>query len=297
MLSPETAQWAQKLDQYVEPETIERAIADSALGLAENHPRKQVVLLEKSLYLSRRLEDDPEAFYWTACNWLYCINTPQHSKGRYDLAEELFSKVHEAMNFTYRKYILTVISNLYLEVGDIERWKEISTLTHELAEKTNQPNEVIRSLTSKVIQATMDGKLEGAVDLSRKIIQIGHDSEFALSARTAFTSCGLRPRLYLGRVSEMVNDKSADTNENPWQKAWFLSLLGRKDEAYEILNRSIRNRLNIPVNEDLLWSTWDINFLEAAVMCGHIKMTERVLSRFKNDDKKTTGIYYTTIIP
>jgi len=55
--------------------------------------------------------------------------------------------------------------------------------------------------------------------------------------------------------------------------------------------------MNVPVQEDLSWGTFDIIYLETAVMCGHIKITERVLSRFENIDQKTTGNYYTTIIP
>jgi len=53
----------------------------------------------------------------------------------------------------------------------------------------------------------------------------------------------------------------------------------------------------VPVQEDLLGANSDILNLEAALITEHKNMIERVLTRFENTDLKTTGLWFTTIIP
>jgi tetratricopeptide (TPR) repeat protein len=297
LASPETADWANKLDQYAAPDTIERAQADCCLGIVEyynnNYPRA-AALLKESLDLARRL-GDMETFHMSASMWLNYVAAPQHSKERFMLAEEFFEKTFKGVSLFMRFNIMFQLGNVYLALAQYDRVEEIFSRFSDLSEKINLPNLYLSSLGLKSLRASIEGDLEEAVDITRQMLDIGRDSEFSLYAQTLAVVCGLRPRLYLGKAEAMLNNFIMRP-VNPMSEAWGLSLLGRMEEASSIMDQIIQARSSISVKEDESWGTWDIILLESATITGHEKMAERVLNRFANADQKTTGIYYTTVI-
>jgi len=236
LASAEMAYWVEKLDEYAEPDTVERALADCGLGVVAYNSglfHKGTILLDKSLDLSNRLGDQ-QTYHYVASLWLFYAASPQYAEKRIALAKELHSRELKFFN------LIGQLANVYLEHGYLEKLKEINTLINDWAEKTGQPGMIIRSIAVKSVQALLNGRLEEAVDLTQQIIDFAKDSEFAPAAQTSSNVSGLRPRLHLGKDEIIVNDKSADTTSNLRAKAWYLSLLGRKDEAYKILDTVIQ---------------------------------------------------------
>jgi len=291
----------QKVNQYAKSESIERAITDSYLGwneyTSQNPERmfKGISLLNKSLDLSRRL-GDPETFYLTAALWLACFQAPQFEREYYALAEELFEKINEEMSF-YNRYMLVIyLHTAYLIWGYSKRLEQITAYTNDWAEKTGQIYWVQLSLTFRSFQATMDGKFEEAINLSQRMDDISRDSEFVSTARIYSYRSGSNPRLYLGET-EIVAKEGLNNIIRPNDpiKAFFLSLLGKKTEVNEILDQFLQTCKNISVQKDLSWPT-DIHLLRTAVITGHKKMAERVISRYEKSNHRINTNIFTTII-
>jgi len=177
----------------------------------------------------------------------------------------------------------------------------MATFFHDWAEKTGQPHMTMISMGFKTLQACMDGRLEEAVNLSQKIMDLANDSEFALAAQAIQLTFCLRPISHLGVVDSIINEDFVETIPGHFAKAMVLSYLGRNNEAYVILDQLSQNLEENPVLANFAGGYLFIMSFETALMCGHKKMIEmvieRVFDRFKNIDQKTTGVFYTTIIP
>ena len=94
--NPEGTRWAERADQYAQPDTVERAWADMSLGTARfatGDPREVYALLSRALDLARRL-DDPDAFAWVGVFWLILVTAPQHGEEGLRVAEELVTLYH-----------------------------------------------------------------------------------------------------------------------------------------------------------------------------------------------------------
>ena len=90
----EAAPWVEQADRYAQPDTVERARADTVLGVTKiltNRPEEGVAHLGKALELARRL-DDPETFWRTASFWFFFVTAPQHGEEALGLAEELAAR-------------------------------------------------------------------------------------------------------------------------------------------------------------------------------------------------------------
>jgi len=301
LASPEMEKWAHKIDQYAEPGTIERAMADCELGIVEfssRDPKRQingVKLLDQSLELSRRLGEQ-EIYKSIATFWLFYVTAPQHEKKRLSLAEGFFNNIKKPLDINdYR--LMYFVYNVCLEIGNCERYEIIAAQMNDLAEKSGQPNAVIISLFFKAIYANINGTLEEAVNIAQRIIDIGGESEFDLYAHTHYLVSMLRPKIHLGEAKTIINEDSVEAAPNISSKAWLMSLLERNIEANELLDEVIQTHIDVPLHEDEMMVYSDILNLETALTTGHKKMAERVLQRFENSGLKTSGIYYTTIIP
>ena len=67
--TPQAAEWAERADRYARPDTIERAVADLALGAircATGHLRSGLKLLAQALDLARNLSD-PNTLWMVGC--------------------------------------------------------------------------------------------------------------------------------------------------------------------------------------------------------------------------------------
>ena len=74
-----------------------------------------------------------------------------------------------------------------------------------------------------------------------------------------------------------------------------LSYLGRKEEAWENLEKHVVTRPRIGTPEDGTLDWIDILFLETAVITGHRQVAELLLNRFSGSGLSATGFFPTCI--
>ena len=76
-----------------------------------------------------------------------------------------------------------------------------------------------------------------------------------------------------------------------------LTHLGKKEEAYEILESNVVKRPSIGSNKGETYIYSDNLFLEASVLTGHRQAAELLLPRIRSTSLCTSGIWCPTCIP
>jgi class 3 adenylate cyclase len=248
ILTSEASEWAERANRYAKPDTIERAWADIHLGnikcSAGRNAAEGFTLLKRALELTRRL-DDPETFWQAAKYWIWFGSAPQHAEERLHLAEELLERSDERSSLRTLPYVtaLLMITDVFLTRAQRQRFEDICQEIRDLAERTRQAHSLIMSMTFDIILSHLDGRLEDAVDMSRRMIACGE--EWGISEYVEImASILLRPLIYLGRFKDF-----------PYTRRTFLIALGlahigRDAEAADILDQYILTRPNIGSADD-----------------------------------------------
>jgi len=303
MSSLEVEQWAPRADRYAEPETVERAWADTMLGLlkrffASSSP-EGVALLNRALDLARRLRD-PDTYCWTALMWLHLVSAPQHGEERLRLVEELAEQSRNDVTLLILPGVLWVMMEIFLEFGQRRRAEDVMAEMKTLVERSGQPYLLITSMVNGAILAIWDGRLEEAVEMRRRIMARAEELDILEYAVfwTAWET--LRARVYLGsagRALEARLEGTRSASQNIGSKTMILfclAHLGRYAEVAEMLEQMVVARPGIGSAEDETMVWFDITWLEAAVLAGHRKAAELLLHRLAGSNSKTSGLWLTT---
>jgi tetratricopeptide (TPR) repeat protein len=293
--TPEAAQWTERADRYAAPDTVARAWADSAKG-SVNCVRGMytvqpalmtagVQAYDRALDLSRRL-DDPEALCGAAIDWLIFARAPHHAGQRLRLAEDLFSqRSHSGATVRIQGTTLFFMADAFLEFGMRERAEACLYELKALAERSKQAHLLLTSLEADAILATLDGKLEEAVEMSLRIRERGGELGLPEYAAVLDRNCGVAPRLLLGRVHEALQ-----VAPGPSHALLFPALTGKNAEATAGLDRSVVARPGIGSAEDESWVGSDTMSLEAAVLVRHRKAAELLLYRLADSASYAIGL-------
>jgi tetratricopeptide (TPR) repeat protein len=299
--TPESTSWLERADRYAEPDTVARAWADHGLGqskcvLGLNTLQYALIsegvsLMKRALELARRL-GDPETFWFIACGWLNRVRAPQHKSERLHLAEELVSLSRIGITTRTLGTTLFFLGDVFLGSGQRQRAEECFTELKEIAGRSGQSNLLLISMDADAIMATMDGRLDDAVAMSRHIRTHGEElglSEF--SAVSAYVT-GLIPLLRLGKADEalqLLDDMPI------YGKVLCLGHLHRDAEAVEILEKLVMARPGIGSAEDEVSDVVDISCLEVAVLVGHRRAAELLFQRLNEKNLITSyfGLYFT----
>ena len=89
--TPEFRRWAERADEYVEPETTDRVLADISMSFAsgaEGNMTEARAFGVHALELARRL-DDPTSLVRTAIGFINVPSAPQHEEERLRLVKEM----------------------------------------------------------------------------------------------------------------------------------------------------------------------------------------------------------------
>jgi len=302
MASPEAAQWATRADRYAEPETVERAWADTMLGFVkhsrESSSSEGVVLLSRALDLAHRL-GDPGTYWWTAALWLLSVGAPQHAEERLRLAEELAEQSRHGVNLYILSWVLGGMVHTFLEFGQRRRAEDIMAEMRTLAERSGQPNMLITSMWNDAILAIWDGRLEEAVAIRHRTLARGEELGI-LEYAAVWASWVLPARVYLGNSGRALESNLQGSRGVPENVAtdvlilYCLAHLGRYAEVAEMLERLVVARPGIGSAQDETMVWFDITSLEAAVLVGHRSAAELLLRRLAGSSSITSGIVLTT---
>ena len=289
----EGQQWAERADRYAQPETVERAWADAALGYVmygTGHPDQGSALLNRALDQVHRL-DDPDTFWWVACSWLYFVTAPQHGEERLRLAEELTARPRAGVRTETLYQSLALIVFTFLVWGQRGRAEEVWRELDELAQRIGQGTALLLSMLTDATLATLDGRLEDAVATGQRVGARGEEMGLSGYGRQFSSVSSVRPLLYLGKADDALQLSIA-----PQVSALCLAHLGRLEDVAALLEELVLARPGIGSDGDET-STWpDIQLLEAAVLVGHREAAGLLLRRFAGTEMRNTGHYCITCI-
>jgi tetratricopeptide (TPR) repeat protein len=304
MASPEAAQWAARADRYAEPETMERAWADSMLGFVKtsgvSSSPEGVALLTQALDLARRLQD-PETYWLTAACRLFHEAAPQHSEDRLRLVEELAGQTRAGVSPPVLSMGLITMTQTFLEFGQRRRAEDVMAEIRATAERSGQAHPVIQSMLNDATMAIWDGHLEEAVAMRRQILARAEELNY-IEYAVQWVIWILRARVHLGdagRALEAVLEGSRRVPRNVGSDGiilFCLAHLGRHGEVAEMLERLVVTRPSIGSADDKT-SVWlDVTSLEAAVLTRHRWATELLLRRLTDTTSRTCGHWFAVCI-
>jgi len=302
MGTPQAAQWAEKADRYAEPETVERAWADTMLVWVKNSvynfsPEVEA-LKSRAFDLAHRL-GDPDTYWWVDGMVVFSGGTPQHDEERLRMAEELAERSRHGVNFLILAMILFFVVHTFLEFGQRHRAQDVMAEMRTLAERSGQPNLLVICMVTDVIMAIWDGRLEEAVEMRRRILARAQELgilEFAVM----WTSWILPARVYLGDAgraleAQLQGARSIPENVGGDQVILYcLTHLGRYAEVAEMLERRVVSRPGIGSEKDEMTPSFDNAALQAAVLAGHQRAAELLLRRFTGSKIVTSGLWVAT---
>jgi tetratricopeptide (TPR) repeat protein/ribosomal protein L40E len=301
--SLEVEQWAARADRYAEPETIERAWADTMLGtvkrLLANSSPEGVALLNRALDLAHRLKD-PETYWLTTAIWLGAASAPQHGEERLRLVQELAEQSRRGVNLLVLPAVLWELVHVLIEFGQRRLAEDIMAEMETLAERSGQSHLIIGSMLKDADIAMWDGRLEEAIGIRRRVLTCAE--ELGISEFAAFWTTWeiLRARVHLGDADRALEANLRGSRINPQNFGadllllFCLAHLGRYDEMAEILERLVMTRSNIGSAEDESIVSTDIILLEAAVLAAHRPAAELLFRRVAGSNSKTSGLWLTT---
>jgi tetratricopeptide (TPR) repeat protein len=298
MASPEAGQWAARADRYAEPETIERAWADSMLGFVKvsevSSITEAAARLSRALDLARSL-GDADTYWMTAAFWLWGAATAKHDAERLRLAEELAEQSRHGVSLQILPWVLHQIVHTFLEFGQRCRAEDIMAEMKTLAERSGQANLLIMCMFNEAIMGIWDGHLEEAVAIRRRMLARAEELgifEFAV----IWASWILPARVHLGNADRALESNLQGSRNLPKNMSaevlisFCLAHLGRYAEAAETLEWWV---VAHPGDE---WAAIfpDTISLESAVLAGHRQAAELLLHRQAGSSGRTTGLWLTT---
>jgi tetratricopeptide (TPR) repeat protein len=302
MASPEAAQWAGRADRYAEPDTVERAWADSMLSAVErsggSFSPEGVVLLSRALDLARRL-GDPDTYWWIAGYWLFGVEAPQHAEERLRLAEELAEQSRHGVSVFILGMTLWVMVHTFLQFGQCRRAEDVMGEMRTLAERSGQANLLVLSMLNDAILAIWEGHLEEAVAIRRRTLTRSEELGI-LEYAAIWASWVLPARVHLGNAGRALELTLQAARNLPQNVAadmlilYCLAHLGLYAEVAETLERLVVARPGIGSAEDETVVVIDITSLEAAVLAGHRQAAELLLRRLAGSSIRTSGLWLTT---
>jgi tetratricopeptide (TPR) repeat protein len=247
---------------------------------------ESVRLFSRALELARRL-GDPEAFWIVAAvGWLLYVDAPQHAGERGRLAEELATRSREGVSEATLGVALLFIGNALLDSGQRQRAEECFAELKAIAERSRQGNVMLLSMGGDAIVATLDGRLDDAIEIGRKIETLGEDLGLPaygvmVELWAASTALG-----HEGKFDEL--ERLVDLLKFPPNA---MRLLGahREAEAVAALDELVASRAGLEPSEDETLGTDDMFSLLAAILVGHREAAEFLVRRFAHSGLHTTG--------
>jgi tetratricopeptide (TPR) repeat protein len=290
--SKEFLQWAEKADQYAEPDTIERGWADYRLGFvrcARGHQAEGVPLLWHAVELARKF-DDRELLGLAGLFWLQFGTMPW-----FDVEEAL--QVAEDLVITKNNIqVMSYLVTIFLNLGRREKAEAVSQSIKQLAVTTGEAHHIIESHLADCALAFCDGRLEETVDILENDLawrrEVGLPENLSQGAFVGFFALDYLYGINNSPDSPLLREVLESVNTPVWRRLAFLPVrLGQMDEANRRLNRMIESRPHITTTDDMTQAGLDVLNLESAIRAGHLQAVELLTRRFANNTLATVGVF------
>jgi tetratricopeptide (TPR) repeat protein len=294
--------WIERLDGYAQPGTAERAMTDAWLGLMKSSSGEMQEgqrLLNQSLKLARSIGEQ-DTILMVSSYIFMGRRAPQFTEERTNIAEELWSCLQTLSKKSWSIFAFQWAADTFFSLGQRQRAEDVCDKLRKLAQVSG--NILFESLSAGLdsVLALIDGHIEDALNISENIWIRSKEAGVADTTSLWADQGGIRARIYMGKSLETFEkDISVSSRVPSILPAICLlrALLGRKEEALEMLEKYVTRRPDVGTFKDLT-NTWrDILFLEAGVETGHRQVAELLMNRFKGTALKTTGMIFPTCIP
>jgi tetratricopeptide (TPR) repeat protein len=296
-------QWVKNFDHYASPDTIERAWANWSIAItksAAGDTAETVHLLRESVLLARKL-GDKDALVTIGGTYLwYCPSIREYVDEARQIADEL-TRMWDRVD-PWRKFATRVFaSHFFLSLGERKRAEEIKNELTELSSLTKIPAIWYVSPMMDICYQIIDGQLEEATISRDKIFRAGQEMGTPRTADTAAGFSYARLSGYLGWGTEALRrlDQWAKTTGSavaPTARVIYLAYAGKKQEAKTILDEVVnQNTAGTVIIKG--WFPTEALLLESAVLVGHTRAAELLLTGLYDTPYKTTGISQPTCVP
>ena len=162
-----------------------------------------------------------------------------------------------------------------------------------MAEHRGRPVRIIVSMTLDAALATLDGRLEDAVEIANRIQARCDELGLAEFAFLLVHIAAGRALLYLGRADEVpVRVGASDDPFAQWSNVIRLAYLGQKAEVVEILEGDVVARPGFGSTDDETMEWRDANSLEVAVLVGHHEAAKMLLRRLGGSSMRAYCLVY-----
>jgi len=297
--TPEFARWVERADRYAAPDTVDRAWADAFMGTmycVRGRYEEGVKLLGRAVTLSRKL-GKTNAYWMSVHMYSQYAAAPKRLEERLLLAEELALIPRTGINTTTLGTALFHMGSTFLEAGKREKAEELFNEMKNLSERSAQPMLELLVLRGDLIMATLDGRLEEAVEISQNMQSSGEEvglSEFASAAAAYFS---LTPHIHTGRFEEAYRlAQLLPTVPSMVASALCLAHMRQKEEANQILEELVVQP-SLTETEDNETPAYILAMLlDAAVATNHEKAAEILLKRLAGSDVQSTCYFCMTCI-
>ncbi len=286
--TPEGKLWVERADRYATPDSRDRVWADLILGnlkRAQNQRREARRLYKHGMDLARRLEDD-EAFLRLAGQWLFYSSQLADSAERLSLAEEAVRIPRAGLSIVYLPGVLSILANVFLQMGQRQRVEDLFSELRTGAERTRQVSIILSEMRARVILATIEGRLEEAIDIIQQMLAKGIEMGIAPSVTVQLLNGPERALLEFGQVEQalgLVQGFAPDDSLVQVATALFQAHIGRSAEVAEILSGRVLANTDETFSADTSEFGFDLKLLEASVLIEHKEAATQLLKRFRGD--------------
>ena len=273
--SPEGREWAERANEYAEPDTTDRVLAGWMLGMVramEDDRIEAMALWRRALELARRL-DDPEALYLASLP-LVELATPQDQEERRQLVTDMAAYPHAGVTANTLSYWLFIAGSSSLDWGERARAEGLWERLGQLAQRTDDANVIYRSLFVRPWLDYLDGRLEEAISGTEHFLLRANELGAPLRGQLMAGLLGFRPLVYLGRGEEALAtrrefERMVEAEGTPPvlvspSSVLLRAHLGPSDEAADGLRRLAAEFT--PIQREHFHTTGLANMLELAVL-------------------------------
>lgn len=288
--TPTATLWAERADQYAEPETIGRAWADTILGVVKSSTGSYAEgfqFINQALEQSRKL-NDPELFSCAASWWFMWGMAPWQEQEVLKLVDDLVIAASGSVSLVSARIGLSMAGYFSLVCGRRERAEEIFHSVKELANRTGQSHCVIVSMIQESILLYLDGLLEDSWEMTQRAMEHSHEAGLYDFTRSLIGYMLTRVPIYLGKVQtyfedtiECMTETTARFTSQRALRLFCLVCLGRNSEVVEELDQMLAKRPGI-VDGPEVW--WHIAYLEIATLVEHREAVSLLLPRFAHSN-------------